>query len=110
MVCRGASLHPSLFRVRQPGWEVTAPRSGPASQVLASGYKMTWGLQTWAGAPTFQVCQLADLHLEASGPKDRGTESGGVGGQVLCLPSFTLPSWLGDGTQGAPSPKPLRCR
>lgn len=109
MVCMSASLHPSLFQVRQPGCEVTTPRSGPASQVSASGYEMTEGLQLGQGLPpTLQVCQLADLHLEASGPKDRGTESG-WGGRFLCLPSFTLLYWLGDGTQGAPSPKSLRC-
>lgn len=54
MVCMGASLHPSLFRVQQPGCEVTAPRSGPASQVSASGYETTWGLQPGQGLPPFK--------------------------------------------------------
>ena len=81
-------------------------RDSPASQVLDSDRKMTWGSPASAGAST-QVCQLVDLHLDISGPKSRRTERQGAA--FLSFPSFTLLSLLGGGPQGAPSPKPLRC-
>lgn len=67
-------------------------QDSPASQVLDSDRRMTWGSPAWAGAST-QVCQLVDLHLDISGPKSRRTER--QAGSVPEFPQLHPPVFAG---------------